>query len=288
MLDTGSATADTDRLFPGKPFISSTLAALDVKASMSRHVSVRYLQRAGIAGLLIGVFYLTYYLTVTIFAQFRIGDADLAGVGKFIGAMLFGWALVFIYFTKSELLTSNMMLASIGLYYRKLSLRGAGRLLGLCYLGNLLGGAVLALLLAASSLGNGAVLEQMQHSVAIKLGYLTAGPIGWSDLFVRAVLCNLMINAAMLVAYNGFIRDDLTKSLAMVISVFVFVYLGLEHSVANTVLFTMVGTKAGIDLGLAAANVAIALAGNMLGGGVLIGLYYAYLNDDVRALRGRT
>ncbi len=31
----------------------------------------------------------------------------------------------------------------------------------------------------------------------------------------------------------------------MVVSVFVFGYLGLEHSVANTVLFTMVGMQEG-------------------------------------------
>jgi formate/nitrite transporter FocA (FNT family) len=52
--------------------------------------------------------------------------------------------------------------------------------------------------------------------------------------------------------------------------------------VANTILFTIVGFKSGIDVGLAAANVAIALVGNFIGGGVLIGLYYAYVNDDTR------
>jgi formate/nitrite transporter FocA (FNT family) len=41
----------------------------------------------------------------------------------------------------------------------------------------------------------------------------------------------------------------------------------------------------GIDLGLAAANVGIAVAGNFVGGGLLIGLYYAYVNDDARYLR---
>ena len=38
--------------------------------------------------------------------------------------------------------------------------------------------------------------------------------------------------------------------------------------------------REGIDVGLAAANVAIALIGNFIGGGLLIGLYYAYVNDD--------
>ena len=116
----------------------------------------------------------------------------------------------------------------------------------------------------------------------VKLAYISAGPNGMLDLFTRAILCNLMINVAMLLIYNGFLHDDLTKSLAMVMAVFIFAFLGLEHSVANTVLFTIVGLRSGIDIGLAAANVGIALLGNFIGGGLLIGLYYAYLNDERR------
>ena len=195
---------------------------------------------------------------------------------------MFGWALVFIYYTKSELLTSNMMVASIGVYYRRVRWPRAVRMLGLCFLGNFLGGLLVALLLKASTLASGPALVEMQHAVAVKLGYITAGPLGWSDLLVRAILCNLMINVAMLLVYNGFIAEDVTKALAMITAVFIFAFLGLEHSVANTILFTIVGFKAGIDIGLAAANVAIALLGNFIGGGVLIGLYYAFVNDDSR------
>jgi formate/nitrite transporter FocA (FNT family) len=71
----------------------------------------------------------------------------------------------------------------------------------------------------------------------------------------------------------------------MIVSVFIFAFAGFEHSVANTVLFTIVGLREGIDVGLAAGNVGIALVGNFVGGGLLIGLYYAYVNDDARYLR---
>ena len=127
----------------------------------------------------------------------------------------------------------------------------------------------------------------MLHSVALKLAYVSSGAAGWCDLFVRAILCNFMINLAVLLVYNGLIKDDLTKSLVMIVSVFIFAFLGFEHSVANTVLFTIVGLKEGVDLGLAAGNVGIALAGNFIGGGLLIGLYYAYVNDDAKYLRSR-
>lgn len=125
----------------------------------------------------------------------------------------------------------------------------------------------------------------MSAAVEHKLDYFENGLAGVGDLFVRAVLCNFMINLAMLLVYNGLIRDDLTKSLVMVMSVFVFAFNGLDHSVANTVLFLIVGLSDGINAGLAAANVAVALVGNFVGGGLLIGMYYAYVNDDAAYLR---
>ena len=89
----------------------------------------------------------------------------------------------------------------------------------------------------------------------------------------------------MLLSYNGVLKDDVAKILTMVVAVFLFAYLGLQHSVANTVLFTVYGLEYGIDVGLAAANIGIALVGNMIGGGILIGYYYAYANDKSRMER---
>jgi formate/nitrite transporter FocA (FNT family) len=175
-----------------------------------------------------------------------------------------------------------MMIVSIGAYYRRTSWAKALRLLGLCYAGNLLGGLLVAVLVRFSTLVEGPALAEMLGAVEHKLEFITSGATGWGDLFVRAILCNFVINMAMLLVYNGLIKDDLTKSLVMIVSVFIFAFLGLEHSVANTVLFTIVGLSEGIHVGAAAANVAVALVGNFIGGGLLIGLYYAYANDDRR------
>lgn len=276
---------DQSQLFPGRHFISTILDALETKTAMSGGLRRVYLMRAAMAGALIGIMYLTYYSVVAMFAG--IGDGSLVGVGRLIGALVFGFALVFIYYSKSELLTSNMMIVSIGGYYRRTTCVRSARILGLCYVGNIVGGLVVALLVLGSTLGDGAVGDQMVASVDHKLAYVSGGIAGWSDLFVRALLCNFMINLAMLLVYNGLIKDDLTKSLSMIMSVFVFAFIGLEHSVANTVLFTMVGLHHGIDIGLALGNLAIVLVGNFIGGGLLIGVYYAYANDDRRYLRKR-
>ncbi len=274
--------ADRQHLFPGKYFISTVLEALETKTAMSGRMTRRYLQRAAMAGILIGLLYATNYAVVAAFAAVPAGSTTLASLGKIVGALTFGWALVFIYYTKSELLTSNMMIVSIGAYYRRTTWATALRILGLCYLGNLLGGLFVAVMMRFSTLLEGGALALMEASVEHKLEFITSGPGGLVDLLLRAVLCNFMINLAMLLVYNGLIKDDWTKSIAMIMSVFIFAFLGLEHSVANSVLFMVVGLIDGIDVGLALANLGIALLGNFIGGGLLIGMYYAYVNDDSR------
>ncbi|RMI03537.1 formate/nitrite transporter family protein [Cellulomonas triticagri] len=277
--------ADPRSLFPGKQFISTALEALETKTAMSGGLARRYLQRAAMAGVLIGLLYCGYYGVLAAFDAVDLGTSTLRPVGRLVGAFVFGWALVFIYYSRSELLTSNMMIVSIGAYHRRTSWPRALRMLGLCYLGNLVGGLFVAVLLRFSTLVDGAPEAEMLDSVAHKLAYVTDGPAGWVDLLLRAVLCNFLINIAMLLVYNGLIKDDVTKSLVMITAVFLFAFLGLEHSVANTVLFSVVGLREGIDLAAAAGNVGLALLGNFIGGGLLIGLYYAYVNDDTQWLR---
>ncbi|TFH72710.1 formate/nitrite transporter family protein [Cellulomonas sp. HD19AZ1] len=272
-------------LFPGKHFISTVLEALETKTTMSGALGRRYLMRAAMAGIIIGLLYGAHYAVIAAFDAIVLGGTSLYPLGRIAGALTFGWALVFIYYSRSELLTSNMMIVTIGAYHRRTSWARAVRLLGLCYLGNLAGGLLVALFVRFSTLAEGAVLDQMVASVEHKLAYVADGPTGWVDLLVRAVLCNFCINLAMLLVYNGLIKEDLTKSLVMIVAVFIFAFLGLEHSVANTVLFAIVGLREGLDLGLAAGNVGLALIGNFLGGGLLIGLYYAYVNDDSRWLK---
>ena len=275
----------TEQLFPGKFFIGTVLDTLDTKTRMSGELLRVYLQRAAMAGVIIGIFYATNYAIIAAFASVDLGTTTLAPIGHIMGAIAFGFALAFIYFTKSELLTSNMMIVSVGAYYHRIGWSKATRLMLFCYLGNLIGGVFIALLLRASTVVSGDVLAEMEHSVDVKLGYITDGIAGWGDLLVRAILCNFMINLAMLMVYNGFIKEGGTKVVVMVVAVFIFAFLGFEHSVANTVLFSIVGLHDAVPFVPAVANIGVALLGNFIGGGLLIGFYYAFVNDEARALR---
>ena len=165
-------------MFPGKHFISTVLELLDTKTAMSGSITVRYLMRAAMAGVIVGIFYTVYYAIVAGFDALTVGEGNLHVVGKLIGALVFGWALVFIYYSRSELLTSNMMIVSIGAYHKRTSWPKAMRLLGLCFVGNFLGGALIAMLVWGSSLASGTVLQEMIAAVDHKLAYVSAGPVG--------------------------------------------------------------------------------------------------------------
>ncbi|MDN4482301.1 formate/nitrite transporter family protein [Demequina lignilytica] len=277
--------SDPSHLFPGKTFISTVLDALDTKTEMSGGLARVYLMRAAMAGVIIGIMYLTNFAVIAAFES--ASDGSLVNLGKLLGALIFGFALVFIYYSKSELLTSNMMIVSIGLYWRRISPLRSLRVLAMCYGGNFVGGLALALMIAGSTLASGAMGDQLDASVEHKLSYFDSGLAGVSDLFFRAILCNFMINLGMLLVYNGLIKEDLTKAIVMIMSVFVFAFVGFEHSVANTVVFTVAALTHGIDYGLALAQLGVVLLGNFVGGGLLIGWYYAYANDDRRYLRKR-
>ncbi len=155
--------AEQDALFPGKQFISTVLEALETKTRMTGVIAHRYLMRAAMAGMIVAVFYIVNYAIVGVCDGLRIGDTSLAGFGKMLGALSFGPALVFIYYTKSELLTSNMMVVAIGHYYKRISTWRALRVLVMCLAGNFAGGLVFAAMYRFSTLVEAATAEQAVH-----------------------------------------------------------------------------------------------------------------------------
>lgn len=238
--------------------------------------------RACMSGIIIALVLVGYLAIIASFSHVDLAMGDtLFEIGRFLGAFFFGTTLMFIYFSRSELLTSNMMVACIGLYYRRLSLKSFGRILSLCYAGNLLGGLLVTGLLAMSTIITPDMQAVMVKTIQAKTAYLDGGLFGFSDLLVRAIFCNFFINLAMLCAYSGNVTSDGTKCFAMYIGIFTFMYLGFEHSVANSMLFLLGSVfMEGMPYWDALMNVLVVLIGNFIGGGILIGIYYSYVNDE--------
>ncbi len=275
---------DIERVFLGEKFLQETLNSAQIKNEMSSRFAAGYIMRAAMAG----TFALFGYIMIMAFdANFNDG---LNSFGLVFGAAFFSLCLVAIYYTRSELLTSNMMILSVASYFKEIKPARFLKILAFCYFGNVLGALIISILIANSSIITEGMLQSMEHSLAIKQGYVIDG--NYLDLFVRAIFCNFFINVAMLMVYSGNIKSDSAKITAMFFGVFAFAYLGLEHSVANSAFFilaAMIELFQGIDVGFqlipALGNIIIVILGNFVGGGLLIGYYYAYMNDSRNKLR---
>jgi formate/nitrite transporter FocA (FNT family) len=186
----------------------------------------------------------------------------------------FSMALAFIYFTNSELLTSNFMYFTVGHYYGKVGWRDTMNIWGLCLLGNLLGIVFVAILVWSCDMLSDAVVENLVHTVNDK----TVKSGAWL-IFVKAVFANYFINVSVIVAMQ--LTQHLAKIVVLMMGVVIFAYMGFEHVVANSALFVMAFLEQpesvnGLEVG---KNFLLSLVGNYVGGGLVIGLFYAYLND---------
>lgn len=77
------------------------------------------------------------------------------------------------------------------------------------------------------------------------------------------------------------IDDVLAKMFVMMFGVTIFAFMGYEHVVYNSCLFMggLIYQFDTLHFIPAISNIAAAFIGNYIGGGLIIGLFYAYLND---------
>lgn len=198
-------------------------------------------------------------------------------VGKFAYALLFPFGLAFILFLHQELVTSNMMYLTAGTYHRFISVGKSVQILLFCTLGNLLGALLAAALIAHTGAFSQLTAENfIVATVEGKLGK------GLGQVFIEAIAANIYVNLAIL----GYLlaKNEVAKLFIVFGAIFMFVFLGFEHVVAN---FGSVGLVlfSNYSLSSMAASTIIfawlvAWIGNYIGGGLLLGLVYAWLNEN--------
>jgi formate/nitrite transporter FocA (FNT family) len=122
-----------------------------------------------------------------------------------------------------------------------------------------------------------AVVENLVHTVDEK----TVRSGAWR-IFVEAVFANYFINISVIVVMQ--LREHLAKIVVLMIGVMIFAYMGFEHVVANSALFAMalLEKPESVNVLQIGKNFFFSLIGNYVGGGLVIGLFYAYLNDHRR------
>jgi formate/nitrite transporter len=197
-------------------------------------------------------------------------DASLGfAAGRLLGGLVFSLGLVLVTVAGAELFTGNNLLA-MGWASGCVSSGGLLRNWAVVCLANFAGAAGLALVVWAS--GHGALNGGAVGRSVIEIATAKAG-LSLGEAFLRGVLCNVLVCMAVWMALAG--RSVTDKAVAIVFPVTAFVAAGFEHSIANMYYFPL-AMLLGAPLGVAemARNLLPVIAGNIVGGSVLVALVY--------------
>lgn len=252
--------------------------AVDKKVRLMDHDWARYAIRAIFAGV---------YLTLgTAFAAVAGHVMDQVAPGTGLGSLtfgvLFGLGLFAIVILNAELATGNMMFGSYGAVSGQIGWGKAFKLMIISTIWNLVGAMIIAAILGMSAKFNG---FDQSHLVAT----LTTGKLEkpWYNWLFEGMAANFIVNMAIVGAL--FAKDIVSKFVVIVPIIGIFVSLGLEHVIANFSLMTIAGFSGlfnggiypeGWSIGLVLANWVVVWIGNTIGGGLIMGGAYAWLNKS--------
>lgn len=164
--------------------------------------------------------------------------------GSFLlGAILFPVGFCMLYLMGFDLLTGVFVLAPLALLDKRPGVTPSGvlRNWGLVFVGNFAGALLVAIMMAyiftyGFNVDAGAVGAKVATiGEARTLGYAEHGVAGWFTIFIRAMLCNWMVSLGVVGAMISTTVSG--KVIAMWMPIFLFFYMGFEHSVVNMFLF---------------------------------------------------
>ena len=198
-------------------------------------------------------------------------------LSRFFFAFIFTWGLVYIVFLNSELATSNMMYLIAGVYQKNIRLAKAVTILLYCGFFNLIGAMIIGAAFAYSAAFN---TMDAQHFIVglVQLKALR----GNEQILLEGVLANIFVNVATLAFL--LIKDETAKMWIIISAIFMFVFLGEEHVVANFASFSIVkftpvsSTLDFMNWFNLIRHWIVVFVGNTIGGGVIVGLAYSFLN----------
>ena len=196
-----------------------------------------------------------------------LANVLIANWGRLVGAALFTVGIYAIVMYEMRLFTG--MVASIP----KMGLKNTWKL-PVCFLGNILGVAVIAGLAYFSPLKDAGVIEQAQK---VMLGKLNAEfwPL---RAFCSSILCGALITFSVWsVEYAP--KKSLSATLGVIFPIIVFAFCGFDHSVANMLYIYYLGQWRWEII----PYCLLSIAGNIVGG-VILPLFYL-LKERIQATK---
>lgn len=240
---------------------AAALAA--AKAAQLRSSPARYLASSGLAGAYVGI---AVVLLISVSAPLA---ASANPATKLVQAAVFGVALTLVVFAGAELFTGNAMVMLQGLRERTVSAGQVAAVWGSSLLGNLLGSLALVGVVHGGGTLTGPGADLVATVTAAKSA--TAGP----QLFWRSVLCNLLVCLGLWMASR--VQSDGAKAVVLWWALLAFIGSGFEHSIANMTIFGLGVLEGSAGVGELVRNLAWTVPGNVVGGGLIVGLGYAWI-----------
>jgi nitrite transporter len=232
---------------------------------------MRYMQSSP-AGYLVLSALAGVYVGFGIILIFSIGGPIHAGAGPFLKLVMgasFGIALSLVIFAGSELFTGNNMVLLVGKLQNKISTGLVVKSWLLCYLGNLIGSVLLAVLMFHAD-----SLAETSKNLVLQVSSMKMNT-GAKELFVRGILCNWLVCLAVWLAVK--IKSETAKLIMIFWCLFAFISSGFEHCVANMTLLSLaLLLPHGIEISLAGFgyNLTWVTLGNIVGGALFVGSAY--------------
>jgi nitrite transporter NirC len=246
-----------------------------VKLTEQRRSLVGHLVRSALAGMYVGA------CIVLIFTIGGLLSKAAPGTERIAMGICFGGALTLVVFAGSELFTGSNLVLTLGVLTRRASAGDLASNWVWTWVGNLAGSALIAAMAVMSGLLDDDPIRSFIVGLVAKKMTIPAG-----QLFIRAVLANWLVCLGVWMAAR--VKSETARILLIWWCMFTFITSGFEHSVAN-----MCGLLLGLFLphpetvtwGGYGYNLALATAGNIVGGAVFVaGLYWAG-SPKARSLR---
>ncbi|MCC6094744.1 MAG: formate/nitrite transporter family protein [Eubacterium sp.] len=228
------------------------------------------------------------YLLLSALAGMYIGFGNLltnveggllngAPYTKIVMGVSFGVALSLVVMAGAELFTGNNLVMMSGVLKKKLRMSDACKVWAVCWIGNLLGAIILALLFHFSGMNTEAVSTFLATGAAAKM----SAP--FVQLLMRGILCNILVCLATWCGVK--LKNEAAKLIMVWWCLFAFVTCGFEHSIANmTQLTVALLDPAGqaVTIGGYFYNLITVTIGNMIGGILFVAVpyYIAQLKDQ--------
>ncbi len=200
------------------------------------------------------------------------GTASQGTASTLIKAAVFPIGLILVVLTGSELFTGNCLLLAPALT-KDIKTVPLLKNLGIVYLGNIVGSALVALIAVYSGIMSDTVVNAAIATAAYKCG------TDFGEALLRAIPCNVLVCFAVWCATAC--KSSAGKVLAVYPPIFAFIACGFEHSVAN-MYYLLSGLLASAKYGIAATNLNLGNAllysllpstlGNVIGGMLFVAL----------------